>query len=69
MSAISEALKRSHEIYICGECAEKAGGVWPRDHVATFHAAKCAECGQVKSIAALSDWNWPGWRMQLEREF
>jgi hypothetical protein len=68
MSAISEALQRSEETYICSECAYKAGGVWPKGHIATFSASECAECKEEKSTCALSDWNWPGRKTTLERE-
>jgi hypothetical protein len=69
MSTISKALDRGLDIYICSDCATKAGGVWPKDHVATFHVGGCAECRQEKATAALSDWSWPGRRTKLDREF
>lgn len=60
MSAIAHALKTGTELYICPECAKAAGGTWPPDHVATFSASKCDECGEEASTCALSDWSWPG---------
>jgi hypothetical protein len=68
MSAISQALKRGEDAYICSTCATKAGGIWPRDHVATWSVGRCAECKEEKATAALSDWNWPGRKTTLERE-
>ena len=45
--------------YICGECADKEGGVWPEGHAATFHGGKCPLCGETKSLASWDDWSWP----------
>jgi len=45
--------------YLCAECAEELGGVWPKDHCATFHVAECNVCGEEKSLANVGDWDWP----------
>lgn len=45
--------------YICGECADKNGGVWPENHVATFHGGECDLCGESGFLACWDDWNWP----------
>lgn len=53
--------------YVCTCCAEKAGGVWPQDHYATFSLGKCDACGWELAICSVSDWHWPqgkppGWK-------
>lgn len=45
--------------YICRECAEKKGGVWPEGHAATMHVDECPYCSQKKALANVGDWNWP----------
>jgi hypothetical protein len=45
--------------YICSECAGKYGGVWPKNHLATFHIGKCDICKREKGLANVGDWNWP----------
>ena len=58
---IAQALKEGRDIYICGDCAEAAGGVWPQGHAATWHQEwPCDACGKGVPICALSDWEWPG---------
>lgn len=52
--------------YICHQCADANGGVWPDGHCATFHGGVCPMCGKGKSLAAWDDWNWPD--SQLEQE-
>jgi hypothetical protein len=68
MSAISEALKQGRDDYACSACAEDAGGVWPKDHVATWSVGECIQCKEEVATCALSDWNWPGRKKTLERE-
>ena len=45
--------------YLCSDCAESLGGVWPEGHMATCHTATCDNCGEEKSLANVGDWNWP----------
>lgn len=45
--------------YICRECADDNGGVWPAGHVATMHAGCCDICGKERSLANVGDWDWP----------
>lgn len=45
--------------YICRECANDNGGIWPKDHVATQHMGNCDGCKEEKALAHVSDWNWP----------
>ena len=47
--------------FICSGCAERLGGVWPKGHVATMHAAECPYCGIEKSLANVGDWDWGDW--------
>ena len=45
------------EIYlICSECANKAGGKWPRDHIASFQSAVCDKCLQSRSVTEPRDY-------------
>lgn len=45
--------------YVCGDCAEKNGGVWPEVHAATFHTSVCPSCRIESGLASVGDWNWP----------
>lgn len=49
--------------WICGACATKKGGVWPKGHVATLADMMCKYCKgkqQVEAfIAPWVDYNWP----------
>lgn len=46
--------------YLCGECADAAGAVWPPGHVATFHTGTCPLCHTPKAaLACWDDWTWP----------
>ena len=47
---------------ICTPCAEAKDGTWPVGHMATFWQGYCLVCGQIKSVCAESDWNFPGER-------
>lgn len=72
MSPIAAALKDGRDISICQDCAEANGGVWPKDHVATWHTEwPCHGCLRNVALCALSDWEWPGYagrKMQERRE-
>jgi hypothetical protein len=53
--------------YLCGECAEGAGGVWPKGHVATFHTGTCPLCHTPNAgLACWDDWAWPGSDLDAE---
>lgn len=45
--------------YICTECAKEKGGIWPKDHVATFHSDICEYCKKEKGLCNIGDFNWP----------
>jgi hypothetical protein len=45
--------------YICHECAERLGATWPEHNCATQHTGLCGQCGQVKGLCSIDDWNWP----------
>lgn len=45
--------------YLCAACAEREGGVWPKEHCATFHNAECPLCGHNVALASWDDWDWP----------
>ena len=55
--------------YICGACAEKAGGKWPEGHCATFHSSACDICDKLKGLAHVSDWQWPKGHKFYEENF
>lgn len=44
--------------FICAECAEEVGGVWPKDHVATMHEGKCDMCGVLTGLASVADYDY-----------
>lgn len=44
--------------YICHQCADVRGGVWPEGHVATFHTGNCPYCDTSKGLANIGDWDW-----------
>ena len=57
---IDEAIKSGRDIYVCADCAEANGGIWPKGHAATWHMEwPCQACGKEVMICALSDWEWP----------
>lgn len=45
--------------YICRVCAVNKGAVPPKDHVCTWHRAKCHFCNEEANLCHTSDWNWP----------
>lgn len=52
-------MKAKEVFYICADCANENGGVWPKSHVATFHLSDCDACDNEKSLCHVSDYNWP----------
>lgn len=52
-------IKNRWSDYICNECADEWGGIWPEGHCASFHDGACGRCGKNKSLANVGDWNWP----------
>jgi len=44
---------------ICGDCATKVDAKWPDGHCATASMNECFYCGELKSMCALGDYNWP----------
>ena len=54
---------------ICHDCAEQNGATWPEGHCATVaHGIECGVCKQMKSCAAVSDWDWPDPQLSKGRE-
>ena len=51
--------KRKPPDFICTPCAEKYGGTWPKDHVATWHISRCEYCQRRKRVCNIGDWDWP----------
>ena len=46
--------------WLCGDCAKKKGGVWPKGHVATSILGKCPYCKKEdESLVPYVDYNWP----------
>jgi hypothetical protein len=42
--------------WICGTCAKKNGGRWPKGHLGTFHNGICDWCGKEKVVTEPRDW-------------
>lgn len=42
----------------CSDCAIKAGAIWNKGHVATFHSGKCGICGDNTLVTVASDWGY-----------
>ena len=55
--------------YLCGDCAEGAGGIWPKGHVATWHEGTCGMCLKPKMLTAWDDWTWPESALDEEASF
>lgn len=45
--------------YICADCAQRRRGTWPPDHEATVHDGRCPDCGEVRCLASVDDFDWP----------
>ena len=45
--------------FICCACAERLGGKWPDDHLATMHHGECQVCGLGATLSNVGDWDWP----------
>ncbi len=45
--------------WICIDCAMDKGCEWPKGHLATAHEGRCGECGEIKTVTNIGDWNWP----------
>ncbi len=48
-----------HAGSICGQCADKNGGVWPEGHVATFWGGECSFCHTEGMLCCVTDWDFP----------
>jgi len=44
---------------ICSDCAFELGGQWRSNHIATFRYGECPVCKSTRTLAKVSDWNWP----------
>ena len=42
--------------YVCGDCAEMMGGIWPDGHIATFHRNKCSACHREHQVTNPRNW-------------
>ncbi len=45
--------------WVCGECAEEAGGRMPEGHLATFHHGRCGVCEKKAAVTELRDFRYP----------
>jgi hypothetical protein len=45
--------------FVCTECAEKAGGKMPKNHIATWHDGKCDICHKLKPVTEPRDFGHP----------
>ena len=52
--------------FVCGECAESAGGKFPVGHVACFHTGICPCCGCIKSLTEPRDYGHPNLKVKYE---
>ena len=52
-------VKIDYPAWVCSYCAEKAGGHWPKGHVATFHTGICHVCGKEIAVTEPRDWGYP----------
>ena len=50
---------REESTWICGDCAGRLGGVWPKGHVASSHEGMCSTCLLPAGVCAVDDWDWP----------
>lgn len=56
--------------YICHSCAVQLGAVPPKNHICSWHRAKCDFCANDANLCHTSDWDWPNKRyLEEEREF
>lgn len=63
-----------YPVWVCSPCAEKAGGRWPKGHVATFHVGICHVCGEEIAVTEPRDWRYPNLKVnhdavELSRRF
>jgi len=58
-------MARPEANYMCGDCAEEHGGLWPEEHADTAHIAECEICHEEKVLKCWNYWNWPGAPMTL----
>lgn len=57
------------QYWTCNECAEKAGGKFPKDHVCTACLGDCPIC-HTKNVTLIPwvDFNWPDIRTAHMRD-
>ena len=58
--------KLDYPAWVCSSCAEKAGGKWPKGHVATFHSGICHVCGELVAVTEPRDWCYPKLKVNHE---
>jgi hypothetical protein len=51
--------KTPYPIWVCDDCAKKAGAVVRRIIVATYHNGYCDVCKQPKRVTEPRDWGYP----------
>lgn len=49
--------KKPYPMWVCNECAIKAGGVTSR--CSTYHSEKCDVCRKVKAVTQPRDFGYP----------
>lgn len=54
--------------YMCKECTDKEGVLWPEKCMATMKITKCNVCNKEQSLCCITEWNWPGIQIGV-REF
>jgi len=58
--------QKNYPRWTCGECAIKAGGIWPEGHVGTFHMNICPVCGEHKSVTEPRDYRYPKYKTVID---
>lgn len=55
--------------WLCNDCAEKSGGIFPEGHVCTYMVDECLHCKKKDTpIIPWVDFNWPGIQTEHMRD-
>lgn len=52
-------MKQWYPTWVCGECAEKYGGIYNDGHVSCWHMDWCDVCGKTKAVTEPRDYMFP----------
>ena len=64
----AEALAKSSDMPICGDCAKREGATQYARQMIQLSLRTCAICEETTSCTSIRDWIWPKakWRLPLE---